>query len=126
MLFGEGLSELKRASVMILIDQSVASVIVLSFFYYAYEIFNSLLPPFTSGNTLIQFASRASTSWKNDFLATLLANYSYWPFVNFLNFLVVPAPLRLMVSNFCAVFWSMYLSNAQALAAAAAAASKVA
>lgn len=45
-----------------------------------------------------------------NFWEVLLANYCYWPFVNFLNFKFVPLHFRMAVINLCAVFWNTFLS----------------
>lgn len=40
----------------------------------------------------------------------LLANYSYWPFVNFLNFKFVPVHFRMAVINLSSIVWNAYLA----------------
>ena len=39
----------------------------------------------------------------NNYKKVILMNYSFWPFVNYLNFSYVPMQFRILVINLCAV-----------------------
>lgn len=45
-----------------------------------------------------------------NFWDVLMANYYFWPFVNFLNFKYIPMDFRMVCVNICAVFWNAYLA----------------
>ena len=40
----------------------------------------------------------------------LMANYTVWPFMNFINFRYLPIKFRMLGLNICAVFWNVYLA----------------
>jgi len=42
---------------------------------------------------------------------TLIMNWKIWPFLNFINFSIVPIPYRVLYSNITGMFWSIYLSS---------------
>ena len=48
---------------------------------------------------------------RSDWFNTLLANYTIWVPAQFINFSVIPAPLRVLWANMVGFFWSIYLSN---------------
>ena len=75
-----------------------------------------MIPPFISTpegkNVLQAIAEGGTASTKNSLKTVLVANWKYWPVVNFLNFLYVPLQFQLLISNVASVFWNIYLSGA--------------
>ena len=47
---------------------------------------------------------------KKNFWDVLLANYYYWPIVNYFNFKYVPLHLRMAGVNLSSLFWNVYLA----------------
>lgn len=111
-LFGTNISNFMNASTMIVIDQSVASFVVLSGFFFFYELFNSLYTNPMKTIQSLDFIEKATSSWKTGLFPTLKANWVFWPFVNFLCFLLIPVKFQLLFSNIMATFWNIYLSKA--------------
>lgn len=52
--------------------------------------------------------------FKTDFSNALKSSYKLWPFVQFVNFYLIPLSYRLIFVNIFAVGWSAYLSNLNA------------
>jgi protein Mpv17 len=48
--------------------------------------------------------------FRNAYMPTLLANYKLWPFVQLLNFYLIPLPFRAPFVNLVALGWSAYMS----------------
>lgn len=105
-----------RASMMIVIDQTLGAVVVTTGFFYVLEAVQRMIPPFISTpegkNVLQAIAEGGTASTKNSLKTVLVANWKYWPVVNFLNFLYVPLQFQLLISNVASVFWNIYLSGA--------------
>lgn len=101
-------SNFAKALVMILVDQTIGSVSVASGFYYAFEMVQRAFPPYTAHDQNVLQAG--TTAIKHRLLPTLKANWRFWPFVNFINFLVVPLPMRVLFANCAAVYWNTILS----------------
>jgi len=110
-IFGNKLNDAMKAVTMVVIDQTIASAIVLCGFYYAYELFDTIIPPFDSTRPLSEWPSRSLATVKANARDTLVANWTFWPVVNYVCFAVIPLSYRLMFSNIMATFWNMYLSN---------------
>ena len=110
-LFGTNITNFMNATTMIFIDQSVASFVVLSGFFFFYELFNSVYSdPINAFK--FEFIEKATTAWKTGLFPTLKANWVFWPFVNFFCFLLIPVKFQLLFSNIMATFWNIYLSKA--------------
>jgi protein Mpv17 len=43
----------------------------------------------------------------------LLTNYKFWPFIQLVNLTVVPIQFRVVLVQFCSIFWNMYISYMQ-------------
>lgn len=105
-----GMSNLAKASIMILLDQTFGAVFVTFGFFYFFEMVQYMTPPYT-GDRSKNFLQSGYDSNKNNLWDTLVANWYCWPWINFFNFLVVPIQYRVLFSNFAAVFWNMFLSS---------------
>ena len=105
-----GLSNVAKAGIMMIADQTIGAVGVTVGFFYAFELTNKLFPPYDMTNKE-SFWDAGTKSTKNNLWETLVANWYCWPVINFFNFLVVPLQYRVLVSNLAAVFWNMFLSN---------------
>lgn len=111
LLYGENVNSVLKSLTMVAIDQTLASVVILTLFYYAYEFINSLLPPYGHNNSLKTWYARSTNTVRNALWDTLCANWRFWPILNFLIFTQVPLENRLVASNIAAIFWNMYLSQ---------------
>ena len=110
-IYGDDVSHILKSFTMVAIDQVFASVVILTLFYYAYELINSLLPPYNVNNSLKNWYLRSKDTVQSSLWDTLCANWKFWPLLNFLIFTQVPLDNRLVASNIVAVFWNMYLSQ---------------
>uniref|UniRef100_A0A914Z0S9 Uncharacterized protein n=1 Tax=Panagrolaimus superbus TaxID=310955 RepID=A0A914Z0S9_9BILA len=45
--------------------------------------------------------------------AVLLTNYKFWPFIQMVNLAVIPIQYRVVMVQFCSIFWNMYISYMQ-------------
>ena len=61
---------------------------------------------FTDGKTVNQLIER----FEKDYYSTLMNSYRFWPFVQIVNFMFVPAFYRILVVRFAALFWNTYIS----------------
>ena len=108
--YPSGMSNLAKAGIMILLDQTFGAVFVTVGFFYFFEMVQHVFPPYPTDRTknFLQagYDSNVSNLWD-----TLVANWYCWPLINFVNFLVVPIQYRVLFSNFAAVFWNMLLSS---------------
>eukprot|EP01126_Amoeba_proteus_P020927 TRINITY_DN2124_c0_g1_i3.p1 TRINITY_DN2124_c0_g1~~TRINITY_DN2124_c0_g1_i3.p1 ORF type:complete len:159 (-),score=23.61 TRINITY_DN2124_c0_g1_i3:146-622(-) len=48
--------------------------------------------------------------WQADFIPTMKANYSVWPFVTFVGYKFVPIQIRVAYLSSVSLFWNVYLS----------------
>uniref|UniRef100_A0A914Q0C9 Uncharacterized protein n=1 Tax=Panagrolaimus davidi TaxID=227884 RepID=A0A914Q0C9_9BILA len=49
-----------------------------------------------------------------DIVPTVLAtNYKFWPFIQMANLTIVPIQFRVVMVQFCSIFWNMYISYMQ-------------
>ena len=104
-----GLSPLRKALWMIVLDQTFGAVLINGGFFYAFSLADALCPPLRS--PFPDFVGSANRAIRESFWETLRTNWLSWPFINFVNFLYVPLRYRLLFSNFFAVIWNMFLSN---------------
>lgn len=58
------------------------------------------------GKTIDQLYTHLTTNYKS----TLLVNWSIWPAVQFLNFMVIPLNYRLLVVNLVSIAWNTFMS----------------
>jgi hypothetical protein len=103
-----------KAGVQLILDQTVGAVAVIGTFFYFNEVLQHLIPPSTKAPELSLVGSiikNGNYAFKNTLPETLLANWRYWPIVNFFNFRYVPIQYRLLVSNVASVMWSIVLSK---------------
>ena len=54
--------------------------------------------------------SKALRNVGGNFAGVMMVNYAFWPFVNFLNFRLVPLKYRLLVMNLCSLVWNTFLA----------------
>ena len=48
---------------------------------------------------------------KNIFWPAMVANWTVWPIITFANLKFVPVLYQVIVVNFCALFWNLYLAK---------------
>ena len=46
-------------------------------------------------------------------LPVMSTNYKIWPFIQFINLSIIPIQYRVVVVQFCGLFWNMYISFIQ-------------
>ena len=103
------LGKVSKAALMMLLDQTLGALMVTCGFFYAFELFNSLVPGGPPRSK--SFVALANDSLKNNFLRTIVGNWTCWPAINFINFLFIPHNFRVLFSNIAAIFWNMFLSQ---------------
>lgn len=107
--FLSGLSNVNKAGVMMLLDQTIGAYVINLFFFVAFETAQRLYPPYgTNSKSWFQSCKDSCTS---NMWITLVANWKCWPIINFVNFLLIPAEYRVLFSNIISVFWNMFLSG---------------
>lgn len=110
--FPKDFSKFQIAFIQMILDQTFGALIINAGFFYAFEFSNLLFPPYSNGHILNRnFIKLGTQAFRKNIWATMIANWYCWPIINFLNFLFVPLHFRLLVSNFAAVFWNMFLST---------------
>lgn len=85
----------------VVLDQALFAPFIISIFFSVNLFLNNEL----NGEVF-------SNKMQNDFVPTLLANYSVWVPAQLINFKFIPAHLNVLWANFVGFFWSIYLSNA--------------
>jgi hypothetical protein len=93
----------------LLVDQSIGAVMVNMGFFFSFELSDRLYPPYQAGRN--SFIAAGINSCKNNLWGALLANWTCWPIINYVNLMFVPLKYRVLFSNFAAVFWNMFLSS---------------
>lgn len=110
--FSRPRSKLYKSLVMISLDQLIGAILLKSGFFYAFTIMERLTPPYSSSDSSRKSVlSEANELVRTKLWPTLKANWLYWPLVNWVNFMCVPAPYRVLFSNTAALLWNMFLSN---------------
>jgi hypothetical protein len=55
-------------------------------------------------------ATDISNKLRRNYVSTLIANWSVWPAIQFVNFLWVPPHLRILLVNSASIIWNTFLS----------------
>ncbi|KAJ8284011.1 hypothetical protein COCON_G00028610 [Conger conger] len=79
----------------VILDQTISSPIATSAFY--------------TGMSLLEGKDDIFQDWREKFLNTYKTGLMYWPFVQFLNFTLVPLYLRTTFTGGCAFVWAIFL-----------------
>ena len=79
-------------------DQIINAPIFMSTFFGYYSV--------VDGKSYSQYKARL----REALIPTLIANWSYWPFVMAINFSFVPHHFRVLFTNICGILWNIYLS----------------
>jgi hypothetical protein len=93
----------------LIIDQTFGAAMVNMGFFFAFALSDRLYPPYEAGRE--SFVTAGINSCKNNLWPALLANWTCWPFINYVNLSIIPLKYRVLFSNFAAVFWNMFLSS---------------
>lgn len=80
------------------VDQSILAPVFLVLFYGAVGI--------VERRTIKQISDKIY----EEFYPNMIVNYKVWPAVQFLNFYLFPAHLRVLVVNVVSLFWNTYLA----------------
>ncbi|CAH3145275.1 unnamed protein product [Porites evermanni] len=80
------------------VDQSILAPVFLVLFYGAVGI--------VERRTIKQISDKIY----EEFYPNMVVNYKIWPAVQFLNFYLFPAHLRVLVVNVVSLFWNTYLA----------------
>ncbi|KAK7144146.1 hypothetical protein R3I94_010545 [Phoxinus phoxinus] len=83
----------------LVLDQTLAAPLAISAFY--------------TGVSFMEGRDEILQDWKEKFLNTYKTGLMYWPFVQFLNFSLVPALIRTMFSGCCVLVWAWFLCFSQ-------------
>lgn len=54
--------------------------------------------------------AQATENVRKLFFIILIGNYSFWPFVNYLNFKFIPFDYRMLGINLCSITWNTFLA----------------
>ncbi|XP_041737586.2 mpv17-like protein [Coregonus clupeaformis] len=79
----------------LLLDQSFASPLATSVFY--------------TGVSFLENKDDIFEDWREKFLNTYKTGLMYWPFMQFLNFILIPLYLRTAFMGCCAFLWATFL-----------------
>ena len=91
------------------IDQTIGAVGTTIGLIFAFEFINRCIPPFEK--KFITFPSDAVAAVKDRLGPILLANWTCWPLIQFLNFLLVPEIYRVLVVSLFQLVWNVFLSK---------------
>ncbi|CAL1602001.1 unnamed protein product [Knipowitschia caucasica] len=93
----------------LVLDQTIAAPLATSVFY--------------TGLSFLEGKEDITQDWREKFLNTYKTGLMYWPFVQFLNFAMVPLYMRTPFTGCCAFVWATFLcfsrQNGDGTAAAA-------
>ncbi|KAJ8413616.1 hypothetical protein AAFF_G00081230 [Aldrovandia affinis] len=79
----------------VLLDQTISSPIATSAFY--------------TGVSLLEGKDDILQDWREKFVNTYKTGLMYWPFMQLLNFALVPLYLRTTFTGCCAFAWAIFL-----------------
>ncbi|CAM9676039.1 unnamed protein product [Ectocarpus fasciculatus] len=98
-----------RVSFQVMVDTIIGATLLNCGYFAVHEIFSAI----TTGRVfpLPGLGSRIVEKISSRYSVMMVANCRVWPPVVFLNFAFVPPDLRVLVSNFVAVFWGYLLSK---------------
>ncbi|XP_035033461.1 mpv17-like protein [Hippoglossus stenolepis] len=83
----------------LLLDQTIAGPVATSVFY--------------TGVSFLEGKEDIFEDWRNKFLNTYRTGLMYWPFMQFLNFALVPLFVRTTFTGCCAFVWAIFLCFSQ-------------
>ncbi|KAI1896043.1 hypothetical protein AGOR_G00090740 [Albula goreensis] len=83
----------------VLLDQTISSPIATSVFY--------------TGMSWLEGKDDIFQDWREKFLNTYKTGLMYWPFMQLLNFALVPLYLRTTVTGCCCFLWAIFLCFSQ-------------
>ncbi|AWP06197.1 putative mpv17-like protein [Scophthalmus maximus] len=83
----------------LLLDQSVAGPVATSVFY--------------TGVSFLEGKEDIFEDWRKKFLNTYKTGLMFWPFMQFLNFALVPLYVRTTFTGCCAFVWAIFLCFSQ-------------
>ena len=92
-------SPMAKTVVGTLLDQGLFSWSIIGQFFF----FSSLL---ANGDI-----EQATQNVLNNIWPAMKANWTAWPIITFLNLKFVPVMYQVIVVNFCALFWNLYLAK---------------
>uniref|UniRef100_A0A8C9VHY0 MPV17 mitochondrial inner membrane protein like n=1 Tax=Scleropages formosus TaxID=113540 RepID=A0A8C9VHY0_SCLFO len=79
----------------LLLDQTIASPVATTVFY--------------TGVSFLEGKEDVLQDWRDKFLNTYKTGLMYWPFAQFLNFVLMPLYLRTIFMGCCAFLWAAFL-----------------
>ncbi|XP_051754007.1 mpv17-like protein isoform X1 [Ctenopharyngodon idella] len=79
----------------LLLDQTLAAPLAISAFY--------------TGVSFMEGRDEILKDWKEKFLNTYKTGLTYWPFMQFLNFILVPPLIRTAFTGCCGFIWATFL-----------------
>jgi len=89
--------ELKHTLIKLAIEQTLFSPFIISCYFTSISLMEGVLP----------------TQMMPKMKQALLANWSVWPFINFINYHFVPQSQRVLYTSTFAIVWNAYLSHLQ-------------
>lgn len=107
---------------LVFLDQTIGACLFFPPYIVSYELFSAIsaqvlpllpLPAKLALSSpplpLMSFVSKSNDRIRTSLLSILVANWSVWPFINFMSFTFVPEIYRGLFSNVASVFWNIYL-----------------
>ena len=127
------LTDNQRTLAELALDQSIGVVTFLPAYFYVYEFFSALVQcrgkfMFNAMLGIGHYMKYTILTWRlsgslvpyflpftmkglGPIFAAIIANYSFWPFSQFLSFRYVPESLRVLHTNLAAIFWNIYFCS---------------
>mmetsp|Transcript_11286 Transcript_11286/g.10920 ORF Transcript_11286/g.10920 Transcript_11286/m.10920 type:complete len:298 (-) Transcript_11286:2306-3199(-) len=103
------LGNFQKAFSMLLIDQTIGAIAINIGFFFAFEASEALYPPYSEKSK--HFLRTGWEATKENFGVAIIANWYYWPFISFANFLLIPLQYRVLFCNGAAIFWNIFMSS---------------